>query len=300
MTYRPIARYVPPHGAARITKQEIVEGLARAGVQPGDTVLVHSSLSRFGYVDGGADAVIDALVETLGTNGTLLMSAITTSTQMVVRCIEAANGGGALQAPPLDIPNADTWAGTIAQTFRKRPGVLRSLHPTHSVTALGARAGELLAEHHNAPGPCGQGTPFMRLADDPRGHILLLGVNHESNTTLHGVEEIAGLEYVLYPTPCRIPVLAPKGPIEACTRVHMPFLNRHLGALETAYIDRRAQTVTHIGDSHVRLIHAGTMRDVTLKALEENAYALLSETGLQTWRKMRETGVYTRDPWDLQ
>jgi aminoglycoside 3-N-acetyltransferase len=224
------------------------------------------------------------------------MSAITTSTQTVVRCIKAADAGVALDAPPLDVLNEPTWAGTIAQTFRKRPGVVRSLHPTHSVTAFGARAEEMLANHHDVPGPCGQDTPFMRLADDPRGFILLLGVNHESNTTLHGVEELAQLEYVLYPKPCRVPILAPEGPIESHTRVHVPFLRRHLGALETAYVDGHAQTVTHIGDSHVRFIHVATMRDITLAAIAKDPFVLLSETGLRTWKKMQETVVYTRDP----
>jgi aminoglycoside 3-N-acetyltransferase len=266
-------------------------------MRAGDTVLVHSSLSRFGYVEGGADAVIDALLETVGPDGTLMMSAITTSTPMVVQCIEAADAGVAVSLLPLDILNARTWAGTIPETFRKRPGVARSLHPTHSVTAFGARADELLAGQHDVPGPCGPETPFMRLADEPRGFVLLLGVNHESNTTIHGFEELAGVEYVLYPKRCRIPIQTPKGPIEAHTRVHMPFLQRRLGALETAYIDRRAQTVTHIGDSYVRLIRAATMRDITLAAIERDPFVLLSENGLKTWRKMQETDVYTHDPF---
>jgi aminoglycoside 3-N-acetyltransferase len=287
---------MPPPHAARVTKKEIVHCLARAGMRRGDTVLVHSSLSRFGYVEGGADAVIDALVDTVGPEGTLMMSAITTGTQMVVRCIEAADAGVALDAPPLDVVNTASWAGAIAETFRKRPGVLRSLHPTHSVTAFGARASEMLAEHHNAPGPCGVGTPFLRLAGEDRGFVLLLGVNHESNTTLHGVEELAQLEYVLYPKPCRVPILTPDGPTEAQTRVHMPYLSRRLGALETQYIDQRAQTVTHIGDSYVRLTHAATMRDVTLAALERDPHLLLSDSGLRAWEIMQETGVYTRDP----
>jgi len=279
-----------------MSRQKIAEGLARAGMRPGDTVLVHSSLSRFGYVDGGADAVIDALLQTLGPDGTLLMSAITTDTQMVVRCIKAADMSTPLEPPPLDVLNTKTWAGTIPETFRKRPGVVRSLHPTHSVTAFGPRANEMLDNHQNAPGPCGKDTPFMRLADTDRGFILLLGVNHESNTTLHGVEELAQIEYVLYPKLCRVPILTPEGPDEAQTRVHMPFLSRRLGALETQYIDQRAQTVTHIGDSYVRYIHAATMRDVTLAALEQDPTVLLSDIGRQTWQAMRRTGVYTRNP----
>jgi aminoglycoside 3-N-acetyltransferase len=266
-------------------------------MRPGDTVLVHSSLSRFGYVDGGADAVIDALLETLGPGGTLLMSAITTTSPMVARCIQAADAGAPLDTPPLDILNTPTWAGAIPEAFRKRPGVVRSLHPTHSVTAFGARAGELLAGQLDVPGPCGLETPFMRLADEPRGFVLLLGVNHESNTTIHGFEELAEVEYVLYPKRCRVPIRTPSGIVEAQTRVHVPFMNRRLGALETEYIDRRAQTVTHIGDSHARYIHAGRMREITLTALQKDPFMLLSESGLRAWQRMRETGVYTHAPF---
>ena len=296
MPPRPQTGYAPPPHAEQVTQADIVDGLERAGMRKGDTVLVHSSLSRFGYVDGGADAVIDALLEALGPQGMLLMSAITTTTPLVVRCIQAADAGIALDTPPLYVANTPTWAGTIPERFRKRPGVVRSLHPTHSITAFGPRASELIANHHNAPGPCGEGTPFMRLADDSRGFVLLLGVNHESNTTLHGVEELAQVEYVLYPKQCRISILTPDGATEARTRVHIPFLRRWLGALETQYIDGRAQTVAHIGDSYVRYIHVATMRDITLAALESNRLALLSEAGPRAWKRMRESGVYTRDP----
>ena len=225
-----------------------------------------------------------------------MMSAITTTWPFVRLCIEAADAGVALDTPPLDVVHAKTWAGAIPETFRKRPGVKHSLHPTHAVTAFGARADELIADHHNAPGPSGEGTPYMRLTDDARGFYLLLGVNHESNTSLHGVEEMAQVEYVLYPKWCRIPIRTPQGVTEARTRVHMSYLSRRLGALETQYIDGHAQTVTHIGDSVVRLIHGATMRDMTLSALKKDPFLLLSERGREAWRIMKETGVYTRDP----
>ena len=89
MTAQPSANYTPPPHAARVTQSEIAAGLARAGMRPGDTVLVHSSLSRFGHVEGGANAVIDALLQALGPEGTLIMSAITTTSPMVASCIEA-------------------------------------------------------------------------------------------------------------------------------------------------------------------------------------------------------------------
>jgi aminoglycoside 3-N-acetyltransferase len=280
-----------------ITRKIIQAGFARLGMRQGDTVLVHSSLSRFGYVEGGADAVIDALVETLGPDGTLIMSAITTNVKFVTTCIGAADQGVVAPVDLFDVTGTKTYAGTIAETFRIRPGVKRSWHPTHSVSACGARADEMIANHENAAGPCGNGTPYVRICDLDRGFILLLGVNHMSNTALHGMEELAELEYVLYPKWVRIPILTPHGPGEAHTRVHNGFMGRNLNVFETDYIDGMAQTVTHIGDSYVRFVNAGKMRTITVSALKEDPVRMLNARGIKAFQLMKETGVFTRDPF---
>ncbi len=279
------------------TKKDIKAGFERLGMKRGDVVLSHSSLSRFGFVEGGPDAVIDAILETIGPDGTIIMSAITTNGGIVGAAIESADKGTLAAVEPFDVANKKCWAGTIAETFRNRPGVKRSWHPTHSVSAYGALADEMIANHENAPGPCGEGTPYTRVCDVPRGFILLLGVSHESNTAMHGMEELAGLEYVLYPKWSRIPILTPEGLREAHTRVHNSYMDRHLGALESAYINGLAETVTHIGDSYVRFVNAMKMRDITLPELKKNPLLMLNEKGLRAWNKMKETGVFTRNPF---
>ncbi len=280
----------------RVSGGDIETGLRRIGVEEGDVLLVHSSLSRFGYVEGGADEVIDALLRAVGPGGTLMMSAITTQTAYVVACIEAAQRGEMASVERFDVLGMPTYAGAIAETFRRRPGVRRSWHPTHSVTAIGRRAEELLADHENASGPCGAGTPYGRLCDCDRGFVLLLGVNHMSNTTLHGIEEMAGVEYVLYPEWVRIPLKTPAGPREARTRVHNAFIGRNLGILETQYIDGMAQRVGQIGGSYVRLIHAAKMRDITLAAMQDDPLRLLNERGMRAWAEMKRSGNFARDP----
>ena len=283
-------------GLPTVGKRDIKEGLDRLGIRRGDVLLVHSSLSRFGYVDGGADEVIDALMGAVSSEGTLMMSAITTSAEFVARCIEAAQKGESADVPPFDPDGTPTWAGTIAEAFRKRPGVMRSLHPTHSVSAWGSRAEEMIAGHENAPGPCGAGTPYLRLTDGERGFVLLMGVNHQSNTTLHGFEELFGCEYVLYPEVCRIPVKTSAGVKEARTRVHLPHLNRHLGILETAFVDGMAQTVTHVGGSPLRCVNGKAMRKITLDALRRDPFLFLTEKGRETYRKMKESGGWMQRP----
>jgi aminoglycoside 3-N-acetyltransferase len=224
------------------------------------------------------------------------MSAITTGWPMVNACIHATETGGVAEIAPFDVAQQPTWAGTIAETFRQRPGVRRSWHPTHSVSACGPLAEPLLADHHNAPGPCGEGTPYARVTELERGFILLLGIGHSSNTTLHGLEELAGCEYVLYPKFARVPLLTPDGPAEAHTRVHLPHLGRRLAALETAYLDGRAETVTHIGDSVCRLVHGPRMRSITLAALADDPWLLLTPDGVRAHHLMNEAGNWTRNP----
>ena len=92
-----------------ITKEIIINGLKELGLKQGDTVLVHSSLSSFGYVDGGADTVIDALLETVGKEGTVLVPTLTGSEHL-----------SAENPPVFDVRNTPCWTGKIPETFRKR------------------------------------------------------------------------------------------------------------------------------------------------------------------------------------
>lgn len=281
---------------AYVTQRDIDNGLESVGLRSGDCILVHSSLSRFGYVEGGVDTVIDALLNAVGTDGTLMMSAITTSAKFVTECIQASSEGRVADVQPFDPDKMKTWAGTIPENFRKRSGVIRSLHPTHSVTAYGELAEEMCSDHENAPGPCGKDTPYMRLGEIERGFILLLGTNHQSNTAIHGIEEIANLEYTLYPGWCRIPIMTSTGIQEAHTRVHTPYLGRKLNALETAYIDGRAQTVTSIGDSCIRLVNAKRMTEISLEALKKDPWLFITPESKRTYEWMKQHNDFTRKP----
>lgn len=156
------------------------------GLPAGSTVMVHSSLRAFGQVPGGAETVIDALRETLGDNGTLLMPAL--SYENVTRT-----------QPVFDVCRTPSCVGAIPETFRLRAGVRRSLHPTHSVCALGRLADELLDGHEQDDTPCGAHSPFHRLPDVD-GFILMLGCGLLPNTSMHAVEELVRPPY-LFSTP---------------------------------------------------------------------------------------------------
>ncbi len=174
-------------------RQQIASELAALGLRSGDAVMMHSSLSALGPVEGGAPTVVDAILQAIGGSGTLLAPAFRDS----------------VWGNPDDFKNSDCcpcpqglcpsrqpgFQGAIAEEVRRRRGSLRSCHPTHSWVALGFRAEELLAGHRDSPTPCGRGNPFETLVTLD-GCILTLGVGIDRVTLWHYYEEILQMPYV--------------------------------------------------------------------------------------------------------
>jgi len=162
-------------GAAALTREEIAAGLRALGLDAGMGVMVHSSLNSFGYVRGGAHAVIAALQDVLTPAGTLLMPSFNHGAPF--------EPGGPNVFDPLATP---TTNGAIPDAFWRLPGVRRSLDPTHAYACWSARADAYTRWHHRAL-TMGAGSPYgLLLADD--GWCLLLGVGFGSNTFHHVVE----------------------------------------------------------------------------------------------------------------
>jgi aminoglycoside 3-N-acetyltransferase len=180
-----------------VTVDSLVEDLRALGVEAGDTLLVHSSLSALGWVSGGPPAVVDALQSVLTDDGTLVMP--THSTQ---------NSDPADWAAP---PVPDHWEpvvrettppyrpdvtptrgmGAIPECFRTYPDTLRSAHPATSFAAWGADAERVVADHA-LDYRLGDGSPLATVSD-LGGDVLLLGVGHDRNTSLHLAENRADL-----------------------------------------------------------------------------------------------------------
>jgi aminoglycoside 3-N-acetyltransferase len=172
-----------------ITVDSIKKDLLALGVKPGMVLFVHSSLSKMGWVNGGAQAVIQALGEFLGTEGTLVMPTHSSSLSDPEEWSNPPVPQDWKETirqtmPPYDPDLTPCRSmGRIPETFRKGPGVLRSDHPHMSFSARGAQA-EIITKGHQMDFGLGEKSPLARLYDlDAR--ILLLGVNHENNTTLH-------------------------------------------------------------------------------------------------------------------
>lgn len=166
-----------------VTRAALIQDLSRLELPAQPVVFVHASLSRLGYVEGGAAAVVEALealvVERLG--GTLAMPAFTMAGTMAATLYGQAT---------FDVRTTPSGMGAITEAFRRRPGVERSLHPTHSVAAKGPHARWLTESHHVDPHSFGRHSPFGRLLEVENGWLLGLGTDLGPVTFYHVLEDL--------------------------------------------------------------------------------------------------------------
>ncbi|WP_143261417.1 aminoglycoside N(3)-acetyltransferase [Allokutzneria sp. NRRL B-24872] len=170
---------------------DLTEGWLRAGVTAAMTVIVHSSLSSLGQVDGGAATVVESLLSAVGPEGTIVTPAFTPHVTDPSPEHRGAPDNELLRrraAVPLFHPDLPTTMGAVAEALRARSDSVRSSHPQASVAAVGARAREIVS-HQSLGFALGHDSPFARLHDvDAR--ILLIGVGHDRNSFLHHAESL--------------------------------------------------------------------------------------------------------------
>ncbi len=174
------------------TVSSLVADLRALGLGESMTVMVHSSLSRLGYVSGGAHAVVTALLEVIDDQGTLVMPTHSGDLSDPAHWSNPPvpeSWWDRLRAemPAYDLQlTAAVSMGAIVDCFRHVPGVRRSSHPTVSAAAVGPNAATIV-EGHELEAGLGESSPQARLYELD-GHILLLGISHENNTSLHLAE----------------------------------------------------------------------------------------------------------------
>ncbi|WP_432037234.1 aminoglycoside N(3)-acetyltransferase [Streptomyces cucumeris] len=181
----------PPSGPL-CTRDSLVPQLQDLGLRPGETLLVHSSLSALGWVCGGAVTVVQALLDVLGPGGTLVVPTHTgDNSDPADWCNppvpESWWAGIRATMPGYDPRTTPTCGvGRIPETVRTWPGALRSAHPQTSFAAIGAGAFAIVDGH--AP-DCrlGERSPLARL-EEAGARILLLGAGFDSCTAFHLAE----------------------------------------------------------------------------------------------------------------
>lgn len=176
--WRKAARLTWERWRYAFNREDLLSALRNAGVAPGDVVMVHSGLDRFTAFRGTPTDIIETLKEAVGADGAVLMPTIP-FTRTAVEYIESGQ--------VFDVVRTPSRVGLLTELFRRSSGVVRSMHPTHSVAAWGRDAGRLIHEHALAETPCGTGTPYARLLEHD-GKIVLLGVPIDVLTFFHTIE----------------------------------------------------------------------------------------------------------------
>jgi aminoglycoside N3'-acetyltransferase len=159
-----------------VPRARLLGQLHALGVEPGGVLVVHTAFRAIRPVEGGPHGLIDVLQEAVGSTGTLVMPSMADTDD------EAFD------------PDRTTCLsmGIVAETFRSLPGVRRSDSP-HAFAARGPQAEAITADHPPEV-PHGPDSPIGRV-HDLDGQVLLLGVDHDANTTVHLGEYLAGVPY---------------------------------------------------------------------------------------------------------
>jgi len=164
----------------RVTARDLHVFFTRLGVQPGMLIYLQSSYNALGHFSGGPRGLLDMLIRILGPEGTLVLPTFPSSLSMVDVVASRAL---------FDVRETAASIGLLPEVFRTMPGVVRSIHPTHPVSAVGAMAEEIVAGHERCLTPQGQGSPFDTLYQ--RGaHVLRIGTR--SNPLGHTMQEMTG------------------------------------------------------------------------------------------------------------
>jgi aminoglycoside N3'-acetyltransferase len=235
---------IESHGRSEISIDDVTEQLRALGVREGGVLLVHTSFRAVRPVEEGPAGLIQALRAAVGPGGTLVMPSWTGDDENVF--------------DPASTPASEDL-GVVADTFWRLPGVVRSSHP-FAFAAAGPRAEEVTAGPLPLP-PHVRGSPVGHV-HDLDGQVLLLGVDHDADTTLHLAELIARVPYRL---PKSITVLRDGVPVRidygendhCCAR--FPLAGEWLRA-------RGLQREGRVGHAPAILVRA---RDVVAVALEQ-------------------------------
>ena len=175
-----------------ITKSRLVADFRKLGVKLGDTIMLHTSVKSIGWIVGGPDVVIQALLDALGSKGTLMMIVgWEDSPYRLAEWNEEWQQAYLKECPPFDPKTSRAYRkwSILTEYLRTWPEAHRSSNPEASCAAIGARA-KWLTENHPLQYGYGPGSPLAKLCE-ANGEVLLLGAPFDTITLLHYAEHLA-------------------------------------------------------------------------------------------------------------
>lgn len=231
-------------------REDLLRALRELGVREGDALMLHSAFSPQHGFRGSIEQLTDTFVEALGADGHLLMVSLPYRSSSIAYLEKLKH---------FDVRRTPSMMGLVSEFFRRRPAVLRSLHPTHPILAHGPRAESFVAGHEDCVHPCGPGTPFDRLAQAD-GLVVFLNVDLETFTFFHYLEHRVSqrLPFPLYTdTPFEVPVINRDG-VQRTVRTHVytreAIGRRRFDRLVQALEQRGAIHRVRVGHSHLAAI----------------------------------------------
>ena len=240
-----------------IARDTLIQQLLELGVKPGGVLLVHTSFSKVQPVEGGPTGLISALHSTLGLNGTLVMPSMSYDDDH-----------------PFDKTKSHcSEMGITAETFWRLPGVLRSDN-NHAFAAVGLLAERILAPHP-IDIPHGIDSPVGRVYE-LEGQILLLGVDHTSNTTIHLGENQAR---VRYRRDKHITIMKDGGPVRFEYR-EIDHCCQNFAFVDDWLDEMKLQKRGKVGNAEARLIRSRDIVDIVTGHLKENETTFLHPQGV--------------------
>ena len=219
---------------APTTIEEIEAGLRLLGVKQGDCILLHSSLKSVGYLTRGPNDLLDAFIKTLLPAGTLVIPTYPLLGTMLKTCTDPNY--------IFDPNSSSSTVGAVPSSFLNYKGIQRSLHPTHSMSAIGKDAENITKEHHIGNKTYGANSPWSKIIEH-NGKIIGVGISLAWHTIYHYVEDIMGEEFPIkvnvsenYNVKCKTKtgqlidvVVNPLDPEIAKTRIEKnPFILKYL------------------------------------------------------------------------
>lgn len=235
-----------------VTGAQVTECLAGLGVKRGDALIFHCALSSIGRLEGGAEALIEAFLAAVGPEGTLMAPVMPD------------------MFAPIDLLDSPSTLGRVAEALRLWPGALRSMHPTHSVAALGQSADRLVAGHEDCT-PCGPGSPYEKLAQ-LGGWVLLFGVDQDRNTSLHTAEDLADMPYL---REVQVEVRTPDGRGRKVRVPKFPQGHREFIGIDPLLRRDGLVRIGQVGNAVVRLMPARELLEWAVRLLRRDPMAFL-------------------------